>query len=156
MDTNDQLRAASATAEKEKLDAQDDRARLEGDLKRANADVAEKERQLADATKERDNLRAEKDALVKLGVPVEKLIGNNVPAIEGKVSQVDQAGTFVVLSVGEGEGVKIGFPFDIYRGKEYVGRVVVDNVLPDSCTARVTMRNKGMSFQAMDNATTRL
>ncbi len=155
MDQNEQYRATAAQAEKDMHDAQDDRARLDGDLKRANADVAEKERQLKQLSDERDNLRAEKDALVKAGVDVEKIIGNNVPAIEGKVSAVGPG--FVVLSVGATEGVQIGFPFDVYRGNDYIGRVVVDNVLPDSCTARIRIKNKGgLEFQAMDNATTRL
>jgi len=155
MDQNEQHRATAAQAEKDKLDAQDDRARIEGDLKRANADVAEKERQLADLSKDRDNLRAQMDALAKSGVDVAAIIGNNVPPIEGKVSAVGRG--FVVLSVGENEGVKLGFPFDVYRGSDYIGRVVVDNVLPDSCTARIQIRNRGgLEFQAMDNATTRL
>jgi predicted nucleic acid-binding Zn-ribbon protein len=155
MDQNEQYRATAAAAEKDKLDAQDDRARIEGDLKRANEDLAEKERQLEQLVKERDNLRAEMEALVAAGIPVHEIIGNNVPAIEGKVSMVGPG--FVVLSVGENEGVKKGYPFDVYRGGDYIGRVVVDKVLPDTCTARVQMLNKqGLAFQAMDNATTRL
>jgi hypothetical protein len=157
MDQNDQYRAASATAEKEKLDAQDDRTRIEGDLKRANDDIAAKETQLASLQKERDNFSAMIEALNKAGVPVAQLIGNNVPAIEGKVSDVAADGSFVVLSVGENEGVKIGYTFDVYRGSDYIGRVVVNNVLPDSSTARVQMRNRNnLKFQSMDTATTRL
>jgi hypothetical protein len=157
MEENDKFRTAMTSAEAEKLDAQNDRTRIEGDLKRANDDVAEKERQLVELSKERDNLRAQMDALVKLGVDVAKIIGNNVPEIVGKVSAVDPNGSFVVLSVGENEGVKVGYPFDVYRGGDYIGRVVVDDVLPDSSTARIRMKNKnGLEFKAMDNATTRL
>jgi uncharacterized protein (DUF3084 family) len=153
--SNETLKKETADAKKAQMDAEDDRARIEGDLKRATDDVAEKERQLAAVTKERDNKAAELEALVKLGVPVETLIGNNVPLIEGKVSDIGP--NFVVLSVGENESVKIGYAFDVYRGNDYIGRVVVDMVRPDSSTARVTMKNgKGLDFQRMDNATTRL
>jgi uncharacterized protein (DUF3084 family) len=156
MDKNDEFNKAATQAEKEKLDAQDDRTRLEGDLKRANDDVAAKETQIAALVRERDNLRAEKEALVKAGVPVEKIIGGNVPAIEGRVNAVGPNASFVVLSVGEKEGVRIGFPFDVYRGSEYVGQVVVDAVLPESSTARVTVHNKGIDFKPLDKATTHL
>lgn len=156
MDSNESLKKETADAKKAQMDAEEDRARIEGDLKRATDDVAEKERQLVGLSGERDNLKAQLDALVKLGVDVPGLIGNNVALIEGKVSAVGPNSTFVVLSVGQNEGVKIGFAFEVYRGGDYIGRVVVDNVLPDSATARVTRKNnKGLEFQAMDNATTR-
>jgi len=113
--------------------------------------------QLVKLQQERDNYSAQIAALNLQGVPVAQLIGNNVPPIEGKVSEVAADGSFVVLSVGENEGVKIGFTFDVYRGSDYIGRVVVNNVLPDSSTARVQMRNRGgLKFQSMDTATTRL
>jgi predicted nucleic acid-binding Zn-ribbon protein len=157
MDSNEALKKETADAKKAQMDAEEDRARVEGDLKRATDDVAEKERQLVALTGERDNMKAELDSLVKLGVDVPGLIGNNVPLIEGKVSAVGPNSSFVVLSVGQNESVKIGYAFDVYRGGDYIGRVVVDNVLPDSATARVTRKNqKGLEFQAMDNATTRL
>lgn len=155
MDSNETCKKETADAKKAQMDAEDDRARIEGDLKRATDDVAEKERQLAEATKERDNLRAQLEALTKLGVPVAELIGNNVPLIEAKVSEVGPG--FVVLSVGEHDSVKVGYSFHIYRGAEYIGRVVVDRVLPDSSTARVTLKNsKNLEFKALDSATTRL
>jgi flagellar capping protein FliD len=153
--SNETLKKETADAKKAQMDAEDDRARIEGDLKRATDDVAEKERQLKIVSDERDNKAAMLDALVKLGVDVPGLIGNNVPLIEGKVSDVGP--NFVVLSVGENESVKVGYAFDIYRGSDYIGRVIVDMVRPDTSTARVTMKNpKGLEFQRMDNATTRL
>ncbi len=155
MDSNEQHRAIAAKAEQDKLNAQDDRARLEGDLKRANEDIAAKEAQLVALSNELGNVRAEQEALVAAGVDIAAIVGNAVPSIAGKVSAVGPG--FVVLSVGENEGVKVGFPFDVYRGNDYIGRVVVDNVLPDTSTARVQLKNKsGHEFQAMDTATTRL
>jgi septal ring factor EnvC (AmiA/AmiB activator) len=153
--SNETLKKETADAKKAQMDAEDDRARIEGDLKRATDDVAEKERQLSIVTKERDNKAAMLDALVKAGVDVPKIIGNNVPLIEGKISDVGP--NFVVLSVGEKDSVQIGYTFDVYRGGDYIGRVIVDMVRPETSTARVTMKNpKGLEFQRMDNATTRL
>jgi septal ring factor EnvC (AmiA/AmiB activator) len=154
MDQNDQYRATTATAEKDKLDAQDDRTRIEGDLKRANEDIAAKEEQIARLAAERDNLDAQIKALIASGVDVAKIIGNAVPLIEGKVSMVGPG--FVVLSIGENEQVKVGYPFHVYRGGDYIGQVVVDKVLPDTSTARITLTNQNAQFMAMDSATTRL
>jgi septal ring factor EnvC (AmiA/AmiB activator) len=147
-------RATAATAEKDKLDAQDDRARIEGELKRANDDIAAKEKQIAELDATLGNLRAEREALVKMGMDIDKLVGGAIPQIPAKVSAVGEG--FVVLSVGQNEGVQIGYPFDVYRGDRYVGRVLVEHVLPDSATARITMKNGDLAFQAGDAATTRL
>ncbi len=43
----------------------------------------------------------------------------------------------VLLSVGGNEGVKTGYEFTIYRGNEFVARVVVEKVLPNRAGARV-------------------
>ncbi len=155
MAANEKYRADAATADKDKLDAQDDRARLEGDLKRANDDGAEKEMQIAKLNDQLGNLRAEQDALEAMGVEIKKLVGNAIPKIDGQVSDVGS--TFVILSVGEQDGVRIGFPFDVYRKGDYIGRVVVDEVHPDTSTARVTIKNqRGLPFERSDSATTRL
>ena len=157
MDSNESLKKETADAKKAQMDAEEDRARIEGDLKRATDDVAEKERLLKTCSDDRDNKAATIEALIKLGVDVPALVGNNVELIEGKVSAVGPNSTFVVLSVGQNDKVKVGYAFHVYRGGDYIGRVVVDNVLPDSSTARVTFKNsKGLEFQAMDSATTRL
>lgn len=155
MDRNEQYRQVSAQAEQAKMSAEDDRARLEGDLQRANDDIAGLETSLTALAADRDNLRAEREALVSAGVPVEQIIGNVVPQIEGRVSEVGPG--FVVLSVGEEDGVKLGYPFHVYRGAHYIGQVVVTDVHPDTAVARVQMKNKmGLAFQATDVATTRL
>jgi uncharacterized protein (DUF3084 family) len=155
MDSEAAARAASAQAEKDKLDAQDDRARIEGDLKRANEDIAAKEAQIAALNEQYGNLSAERAALVSAGVDIPAIVGNAVKEINGKVSSV--GADFVVLSVGATEQVTVGTPFHVYRGNDYIGRVIVDDVLPDSATARVTLRNtRGLKFMAGDVATTRL
>ncbi len=155
MDSEAAARTASAQAEKDKLDAQDDRARLEGDLKRANEDIAAKEAQIVALNDQLGNLSAERAALVAAGVDIPAIVGNAVKEINGKVSSVGD--DFVVLSVGATEQVSVGTPFHVYRGNDYIGRVIVDDVLPDSATARVTLRNtRGLKFMAGDVATTRL
>lgn len=153
MESEAAARTAAAQAEKDKLDAQDDRARIEGDLKRANEDIAAKEAQIVALNGENGNLQAERAALVSAGIDIPALVGNAVPEINGKVSAVGPG--FVVLSVGATEKVSVGTPFHVYRGNEYVGRVIVENVLPDSSTARVTLAS-GAKFMAGDTATTRL
>jgi septal ring factor EnvC (AmiA/AmiB activator) len=155
MDNNEQYRQDKATAESAKESAEEDRARLEGDLERRDSDVAELERKLVEVSGQRDNLLAEREALAAAGVEVEKIVGNVVPKIEGQVAQVGS--DFVVLNVGQDDGVLQGFPFDVYRGRDYIGRVVVTDVYPDTAVARIAMpNNRGLSFEISDIATTRL
>ncbi len=151
---NQELRDATATAQAAQRAAEEDRARLEGEVARLNQDLSGSQEQLAALTLDRDNLVAQMEALAAQGVDVVKLIGNAVQKIDGTVSAVGEG--FVVLSVGENDGVRVGYPFDVYRGGDYIGRVVVTDVLPDNCTARVAYKNKSLKFSALDKATTRL
>jgi len=154
MDQNESYSSATAAAEAAKLAAENDRARLDGDLARRDDDVAAAETQVTQLLAERDLLNAERSALVAAGVNIHEIIGDTEPLIEATVSDVGTG--FVVLSVGESDGVRMGYSFDVYRGPNYIGQVVVDKVFPDNSIARVVVTNPGEGFQRLDNATTRL
>ena len=52
---------------------------------------------------------------------------------------------------------QLGEPINVYRGGDYIGRVVVDNVLPDRSTAHVQIKNKsGLEFQAIADQVTQM
>jgi hypothetical protein len=78
------------------------------------------------------------------------------PAINGKVLEVDSKAGVVVLSVGAQAEVKKGFTFHVYRGRDYIGKVMVDDVYPDLSAASVVRLKPGMEIQKMDEVTTRL
>jgi len=86
------------------------------------------------------------------------IAGPPMPAIDAKVAAVksDVQPPLVLLSVGSDDKVEKGFQFSIYRGSEYIGKVVVEKVLKDSCGCRVLYTKEGQTVQAGDSAATRL
>ncbi len=150
----DAARDKAAEADQAKMVAERERDDARRELENVSGFRADLEGRIAELEEERDLLKAEREALVQMGVPVSELIGQAVPLIEAKVSNVGEG--FVVLNVGDKDGVQIGYPFDVYRGENYVGRVIVDKVYPDTCTARVRVQNRDLEFESLDNATTRL
>lgn len=120
-----------------------------GDLRQSFADT-------------RKTLR-EKETLIAMaeeaGVNFARLLpGPPVPPIDGKVAAVkdDMSPPLVLLTVGSDDKVEKGVHFSIYRGSEFVGKVVVEKVLKDSCGCRVLFTKEGQKIQAGDSAATRL
>jgi len=81
-----------------------------------------------------------------------------VPLIEGAVLEVrtNVPPGLVALNVGSDNGVQRGMTFEIYGPNSYKGQVRVTSVLPDKCSAQVTLQNQGTSMARGDRATTRL
>jgi hypothetical protein len=78
------------------------------------------------------------------------------PQIDGVVQNVNHELNLVVLSVGGDDGVRRGTTFEIYDENSYKGRVVVDDVYPDNCAARILPEYQRGQISVMDKATTRL
>lgn len=122
-------------------------------------DLADLRKQFADT---RRQLR-EKELLISMaegaGVDFELLVpGPPVPAIDGAVVAVktDVNPPLVLLSVGQDDKVERGFHFSIYRGSQFIGKVVVERVLRDSAGCRVLFTAEGQQIQPGDSAATRL
>jgi hypothetical protein len=92
---------------------------------------------------------------VKVASPI---AGPPVPAIAARVAAVKNEVTaaLVLLSVGSDDKVEKGFHFSVYRGSEFIGKVVVEKVLRDSCGCRVLFTKDGASIAPGDDAATRL
>jgi hypothetical protein len=93
------------------------------------------------------------------GVNFSRLLpGPPVPPIDGKVAAIkdDMNPPLVLLSVGSDDKVEKGFQFSIYRNSEFIGKVVVEKVLKDSCGCRVLFTKEGQKIQSGDSAATRL
>lgn len=125
---------------------------LEQDLADLRTSFADTRRQLR-----------EKELLISMaegaGVDFELLVpGPPVPAIDGNVVAIktDVSPPLVLLSVGQDDKVERGFHFSIYRGSQFIGKVVVERVLRDSAGCRVLFTAEGQQIQAGDNAATRL
>jgi hypothetical protein len=108
------------------------------------------------ALKEKETVLA---MLQEKGIDVLNIVaGPPVPAIDARVAAVknDVSPALVLLSVGSDDKVEKGFHFSVYRGSEFVGKVIVEKVLRDSCGCRVLFTKDGSSIQAGDSAATRL
>ncbi len=120
-------------------------------------------RQLIEAYRQTRQTLKEKETLLAL-IPehtLSELIagkGPPVPAIDARVAAVktDVQPTLVLLSVGSEDKVQKGFHFSVYRETEFIGKVVVEKVLEDSCGCRVLFTKEGASIQPGDSAATRL
>jgi len=97
--------------------------------------------------------------LEEKGVNVATLVaGPPMPAIDCRVTAVksDVQPALVLLNVGSNDKVEKGFHFSVYRGSEFIGKVVVEKVLADSAGCRVLFVKDGQSVQSGDSAATRL
>jgi myosin heavy subunit len=155
-DLSDQLK--TATAEKEQAEAQNARlttikTTLEKDLAEVRKDYTATKQKLLDAELVLDELRNQ-------GVPISTLVVNHkpMPPINGKVAGVksDVQPALVLLTVGKDDKVERGFTFTIYRGNQFIGKVVVEKLMADSCGCRVLFTAAGQQIKAGDDAATRL
>jgi len=127
-------RRAREAAEDNALRISRERDRLADELKRAS-------KRLAKAELELEKLRGEIARLLQLvegaGEKIELPPAPPVPLIEGKVREVgDLPASLVVLNVGDDDGVYVGLRFIVYRGANYVGDVVVEQIFQDYSAAR--------------------
>lgn len=77
-----------------------------------------------------------------------------VPTIRGKVLVVNPQTKYVVLNVGEKDGVKKGYTFRAYRDTDFVGLLQVNLVKQDLCVAEVS--HQARPVKGGDHVTTRL
>jgi len=101
--------------------------------------------------------------LLERGVPLDLLLNEDPSAMQpyisdGRVLAVSPDVQLVMLSLGSQQGVKPGFQLTVSRGDQYIGRVQVQKVYPDMCSARIipAMINKrGFQFEVNDEAISR-
>ena len=58
--------------------------------------------------------------------------------------------------MGKDDGVQEGFSFKIFRGGEFIGEGVVQDVYQDNASIRIMNTAPGKSVQVNDQASTRL
>jgi hypothetical protein len=122
----------------------------------AELDIAQLERDLKSARGQADRLEAEIAQLVAVhGIA---RTGTAQPDLDARVVQVDYSlkPGLVALNVGSNAGVKRGHTFEIYSGTTYKGRVRVETVHPDMCSAVITLAQNGTTINAGDSASSHL
>ena len=76
--------------------------------------------------------------------------------IRGKVTGVDKALGLVILNIGQRHEVAKGYSFIVFRGDEYVGKIIVDEVFPDMSATHYDKPSMKMDVEVGDDVTTRL
>jgi myosin heavy subunit len=98
----------------------------------------------------RFNLR-QYQAVTKIDIAVTK----PTKLIRTTVLASNNAAGVILLAVGADDGIEKGMEFIIHRGMTYICKVRVENVLPDSCVARIltdTLASSDAQVNISDNA----
>jgi hypothetical protein len=98
--------------------------------------------------------------LLEHGVPIASILGEDPTATQpfiadGRVLAVSPDVQLVMISLGSQQGVKPGYQFTISRGDQYIGKVQVEKVYPDMCSARYVpgmMNKQGLEIDKNDEA----
>jgi predicted nucleic acid-binding Zn-ribbon protein len=150
----DQLKAASRLAEElrkqleeKKVDSETARAERDQanyelqqskrELEMLSKNYAELERQVVELAKEKDKQQYMIQELVRAGVPVTEIASRDIPKnLSGKIMSVSEQFNVAIASIGQDEGVKVGYPFTIYRQDKFVARGMVEKVERDWCVVK--------------------
>ena len=154
VDGNTKLRKEALDAKALQQKAEEDLARVQGELAKAKDQIAALETRVTELGKEKEHLANLLEVAKQQGFDISSLVA--MPEIPAFIQEVNNEEGFVILSVGSDDQVKKGYVFQVYRGDKYLGEVVVDDLYPDHCAARIKFRVNGVQFQINDKATTRL
>ncbi len=69
------------------------------------------------------------------GMLLEEAVGVLSKVLEGRILSVDAETEFVIVSLGEKDGVEIGNILSVYRGDDYVGDIRVTRLQPEMSAA---------------------
>jgi len=137
----DGLQDLLTVRERELTNASKELEKVVGDLAQAN--------DMLQRLKERDP-QAYRDLLLPSHVVQPKIV------IRGKVTGVDKGLGLVILNVGQRNQVAKGYSFIVFRGDEYVGKVIVDEVFPDMSATHYSRPDMKSDVEVGDDVTTRL
>ncbi len=151
---NEQQKIAEE-AKKAKEEAQDEQQRMEIQLSNLNGELADKEKQLQLAGKELLEARQIIRAVREAGINIPSLFKKSKP-LDGTIIAVSNEVPLVMISLGTDEGVEKGYQFTVYRGSQFIGQIVVEEVYKDMSAARVVKQMTVKSVQKGDSITTRI
>jgi hypothetical protein len=101
----------------------------------------------------------------KLESPVETSGGSGLhlggdltdePKIDGVVLGVSDKVNLILISVGTNDTVQVGYKFTVYRGSEYVSKLIVDKVEDTWAACREIVDFRKSEIQQGDNVSTRV
>jgi predicted nuclease with TOPRIM domain len=144
---------AQRKAIEDKNSAVKDRDRIQSQLEDVQGQLAELNKRMNDLAQQYDSAQILITAYKNRFGPLPDVI--NPPPLDASVSAVDNKLNIVLLSIGKDDKVKVGYAFSVYRGNEYVGKVIVDKVEKDYCSAHSVKGLEKKPIMVGDSATTR-
>ena len=163
-DTRSQLAKARESAEmaraseisfREQIVAYErERSKLRGDLDLARSSIEAQEQKIV-------SLEREMALLEERGLVVDGSIQDETSLeapIHAKVLAIRPDVDIVLLSAGRDDLVKEGFQFTVFQGGTYKGKVIVESVYPNMCSARIVADLMAQSETIVegDSASTRV
>jgi len=76
--------------------------------------------------------------------------------IRGKVTGVDKSLGLVIVNVGQRHEVQKGYSFIVFRGDQYIGKIVIDEVFPDMAAGHYDKPAMKTDVEVGDDVTTKL
>jgi hypothetical protein len=124
-------------------------------VKTLTKDVAEWKEKYSAVLKDKDDLSAIVARLSEMGV---RIPAEEVLPIDAKISRVDNEYGLVIINRGKMDGVKINYPFVIYRDGEFVAKATVMSLEDRVALARVdqSATAEGVEVKVGDDCTTRI
>ncbi len=135
--------------------AEDMQQELEIQLSNMQGELSEKEKLLQRAQKELLETKQVIRLARKQGLELTSLI-SSPKALDGFVTAVSKELPIIMLSLGQDDGVAIGYRFTVYRGNTYVGRAVVEQVYKDAAAARIDSSMTTGDIRKGDKVSTRI
>ncbi len=127
------------------------------DNQRLQDELVSREQHISDLTEELNEYKSKIEHLRAQGIDVARLAETKVPApLDGKIVAVHTGVGLVMVNLGEKHGVEKGMNFTVYRGDQYVGQVIVEEVFPDMASARIDTRFQKQEVREGDDVTTRI
>lgn len=154
---------ADVTAELTKLRAEIRLAQLDRDQQFSKVvDLTDKVNQteaLRVALEERNRQLQDKYANLQkvataMGVDENYNVEHIPPPVDGYVLKVRDG--LVEISLGSDDGLKKGHTLEVYRGTNYVGRIIIRDVDPDRAVGQIDKKMQRRGVQEGDNVTSKL
>jgi hypothetical protein len=76
--------------------------------------------------------------------------------VDTAITGVDEDMNIVLVAAGSDDGLRVGYFMIVYRGNEYVGRLVIDKVGPDWSSDHMVLDMTESAPRKGDRATTQL
>jgi regulator of replication initiation timing len=122
--------AETAAAKQDADDLRETLEREQGIVKQLQADLGAAEKSNMKITEEKNRLA---DVVAMINEKAPDLLKDLMvlKAVKATVVGVDADLNIVLISAGADDEVQIGYTFTVYRGGQYVGKLVIDKVGPD-------------------------